>query len=279
MPGSALGTKYAIVSRIARGGMGAVYEVRDLTSPQPTNRLALKEMSFTMLKVLGPEKQKIVIDGFRREFSLLSKLTHPHLVRAHDYFEEHGRQYYVMEYIDGQTLEMIMDGMPPGHFLPVERVMVWARQLCNVLTYLHAQNPPIIYRDLKPSNIMELTGTQTIKVFDFGIARFYKPGKKSDTLRFGTNGYLAPEVIARRAQTNEQTDVYALGVLLHQLLTRYDPQIDPFRLPPIHSLNPDIPPQIASAIERAISLDPARRTLTAQDVLIDLFGTGVNTYA
>ncbi|MFC1878905.1 protein kinase [Chloroflexota bacterium] len=272
LPGSALGENYAIVSKIAQGGMGAVYEVRELTAPDPTRRLALKEMSFAMLKVLGAEKQKLVIDGFRREFELLSKLSHPNLVRAHDYFEAQGRQYYVMEFINGRTLETIMECQPPGQFLPSERVQTWARQLCEVLSYLHDQNPPIIYRDLKPSNIMEISGTQTVKLFDFGIARFYKPGKQSDTLRFGTNGYLAPEVIARRSQTNEQTDVYALGVLLHQLLTRYDPQIDPFRLPPIRSINPSVPETIAAGIKRAISLDPSRRTTTARQVLVDLFG-------
>jgi serine/threonine-protein kinase len=272
LPGSALGSNYVIVEKIAQGGMGAVYEVRQPTSPHPSRRLALKEMSFAMLKVLEPEKQKLVVDGFRREFELLSKLSHPNLVRAHDYFEAQGRQYYVMEYINGQTLETVMECQPMGQFLPVDRVLVWARQLCDVLAYLHDQHPPIIYRDLKPSNIMEVRGTQSVKLFDFGIARFYKPGKQSDTLRFGTNGYLAPEVIARRSQTNEQTDVYALGILLHQLLTRYDPQIDPFGLPQIRSINPNVPEQIAAVIERAISLDPTQRTRTARQMFADLFG-------
>jgi serine/threonine-protein kinase len=272
LPGSALGTKYVIVEKIAQGGMSAVYEVREPKSPYTHRRLALKEMSFAMLKVLDPRKQKLVINGFRREFKLLSKLSHPNLIRAYDYFEAQGRQYYVMEFIDGQTLETIMESQPMGQFLPIERVLIWARQLCEILTYLHDQNPPIIYRDLKPSNIMEVCGTQIVKLFDFGIARFYKPGKQSDTLRFGTNGYLAPEVIARRSQTNEQTDVYALGVMLHQLFTRYDPQIDPFHLPPICSINPSVPERISSAIERAISLDPSRRTRTARQVLTDLFG-------
>ncbi len=273
-PGNAVGGHYQIVSKIAQGGMGAVYEVRRQGVSGLGPRLAMKEMSFSMLKVLEPQKRKIIIEGFRREFQLLSRLSHTNLVRAYDYFEAGERQYYVMEYLEGQTLETILDALPPGGFLPVERVLTWARQLCSVLDYLHAQSPPIIYRDLKPSNIMEMRADQAVKLFDFGIARFYKPGQKRDTLRFGTDGYLAPEVIARHAQTNPQTDVYALGVLLHQLLTCNDPQIDPFRLPPVQSINPQVPDPVAAAVERASTLDPTRRTATVRDVLADLLGAG-----
>ncbi len=272
LPGSAMGGDYVIVSKIAQGGMGAVYEVRKMDS-RPGRRLAMKEMSFSMLNALEPQQQKIVVEAFRREFELLSSLSHPNLVRAFDYFEVHGRQYYVMEFIDGQTLETVLELEPVGCFLPVSRVLTWARQLCNVLSYLHAQMPPIIYRDLKPSNIMEVRGTKTIKLFDFGIARFYKPGKQSDTLRFGTNGYLAPEVVAKRSQTSAQTDVYALGVLLHQLLTRYDPQIDPFQLPPVKALNPQVPDSIHEAIMHALALNPNLRSRDVSDLYTDLFGS------
>ncbi|MEW5872090.1 MAG: protein kinase [Chloroflexota bacterium] len=271
-----------ILSKVAQGGMGAVYEAKDIqaqladawaNSAQPSqNRLALKEMSFSMLKRLKPEHQQAVIDGFRREFEILNQLKHPNLVRAFQYFEEQGRQFFVMEYIEGQTLESILENLPPEQFLPVECVLEWARQLCEALVYLHAQTPAIIYRDLKPSNVMEVSGTHTVKLFDFGIARFYKPGKSGDTVRFGTDGYLAPEIVARRSQTDEKTDVYALGVMLLQLLTRYDPQIDPWRHPPVRALNPKVPEHIASAIERAMALNPDQRTPSASIFLKELLG-------
>ncbi len=293
-PGMTLAGRYSVVTRLAQGGMGAVYEAKEL-GPEPapsgeaihisasdhvggslsgllSRRLAIKEMSFSMLKQLKPDQRQAVIDGFHREFELLSQLSHPNLVQAYQFFEEQGRQYYVMEFIDGRTLENILEGFPSDQFLPLDWVMSWARQLCDALDYLHSQSPPIIYRDLKPSNVMEVTGTHQIKLFDFGIARFYKPGKTGDTIRFGTEGYLAPEIVAYHSQTSKQTDVYALGVLLHELLTRHDPQLDPWRRPPIRSINPDVPEHIASAIERALILDPGQRTPSAVALLKDLFG-------
>ncbi len=282
-PGLILAGRYMIVAKIAQGGMGAVYEARDVSvkPAQPVlespvhkpQRLAIKEMSFSMLGRLKPEHQKAVVEGFQREFEILSTLNHPNLVRAFHFFEEQGRQYFVMEYIEGHTLETILENQPPGRFLPIERVMEWAKQLCQVLVYLHAQVPPIIYRDLKPSNIMEVAGSHRLKLFDFGIARFYKPGKSTDTVRFGTDGYLAPEIVAQHSQTNEQTDIFALGVMLHQLLTRHDPQSGPWQHPPLRLLNQNVPERIAQAIERAMVLNPKQRTPSAVALRVDLFGS------
>lgn len=269
--GLMLAGRYLVLRKIAQGGMGAVYEAREAkTGPVP--RLAIKEMSLSIMSRLDAQHQQAVVESFHREFELLSKLQHPNLVRAYEFFEEQGRQFFVMEYIDGQTFETILDLLPPGELLPVERVLHWARQLCDVLDYLHSQTPQIVYRDLKPSNVMEVYGSQTIKLFDFGIARFYKPGQRSDTVRFGTDGYLAPEIVAYHTQTSERTDVYALGALLHQLLTRYDPLMDPWKRPGIASLNPGVSKQVILAIERAMMLNPSERTSTAVGVLKDLFG-------
>lgn len=282
-PGMVLGGRYLIVRKIAQGGMGAVYEAKELTKPD--QRLALKEMSFSMLKWVDTDQQKAVVESFRREFELLSQLSHPNLVQAFEFFEEQGRQYYVMEYLEGQTLETILENEPQGKFLPPERVLGWGRQLCDVLEYLHGQTPPIIYRDLKPSNIMEVIGshadsagyTGVIKLFDFGIARFYKPGQKSDTVRFGTEGYLAPEIAAYHSQTSVQTDIYALGVLLHQLLTRHDPLTDPWRRPGVRTLNPSAPEYVAHAIEHATMLDTHLRTQSAAEMRRELSVTAAQS--
>ncbi len=148
-----------------------------------------------------------------------------------------------------------------------------------MLSYLHSQSPPIIYRDLKPSNVMvmaaeprpeqrtknkeqsigepEATDSQLVLI-DFGIARFYRPGQAGDTAIYGTTGYAPPEQYGR-GQTDARTDIYALGVLLHQLLTGHDPTSTPFALPPPRTLNPAIPPQVADAITRATAADREAR--------------------
>lgn len=270
--GLVLNRRYVITRKIAQGGMGAVYEAKEVPVSPDSHRLAIKEMSFSMLSHLKEAQQKAVVEGFRREYDLLSKLSHPNLVRAFEFFEENGRQYFVMEYIEGKTLETLIELLPPGVFFPIEHVLDWARQLCNALHYLHSQSPPIIYRDLKPSNIMEVSGSHLVKLFDFGIARYYKPGQLSDTVRFGTDGYLAPEIISYQTQTSQLTDVFALGAVLHQLLTCFDPQMNPWRRPSIRSVNPLVPESVLKAIEHALSLNPGKRSAGADVVLKELFG-------
>lgn len=270
--GVGLGGRCIIVRKIAQGGMGAVYEA--ISASGQEQRLAVKEMSFSVLENLKPEQKEEMVRSFYREFDLLRTLKHPNLPKAFDYFEEQGRFYFLMEYLDGQTLETILKSTPPGQYLSTERVLVWAGQLCDVLEYLHSQEPPIIYRDLKPSNIMELSCSNNLKLFDFGIARYYKAGKSSDTVRFGTDGYLAPEIIAHHVQTSTQTDIYALGVVLHELLTRRDPQFSPFLHPAVNSINPNVPEAVSKAIQHALELNPSRRVTTVVEYKNELLSAG-----
>jgi len=238
--------RYVIHGLVAKGGQAAVYRVGD-------NRLAgkvwaLKEMSES---AITPAERQQAITAFQREARLLATLDHPNLPKVVDTFEEHGKQYMVMEYVDGRTLAQILESTTD--FLPVDRVLDWADQLCDVLSYLHSQDPPIIYRDLKPQNAMEVEGTTTIKVVDFGIARFYSPGKKKDTVNIGTPGYAPPEQYGK-GQSDARTDVYALGATLHCLLTRRDPSGDPWRFPPARSLNKAVPRDLDACISRAVSV-------------------------
>jgi serine/threonine-protein kinase len=137
---------------------------------------------------------------------------------------------------------------------------------------LHAQQPPIIFRDLKPTNVM-ITPEGTIKLVDFGIARLFKPGKERDTQAFGTPGYSAPEQYGR-GQTDARSDIYSLGVLMHHLLTGHDPSTTPFRLPPVNQLNPSVPPYIAAAIARATDNEPSRRFASVIELQQALLGSG-----
>jgi serine/threonine-protein kinase len=130
--------------------------------------------------------------------------------------------------------------------------------LCNVLEYLHGRSPPVVFRDLKPGNVM-LTPTSEVKLIDFGIARFFKPGQARDTVNLGTPGYAAPEQYGSLSQTDPRSDIYGLGALLHQMVTGHDPTTTPFNLPPPRQLNPRISPRIEATIQQALQAEPSQR--------------------
>jgi serine/threonine-protein kinase len=249
--GTVLNQRYTIVGTLGRGGMAAVYAAGDLRLPAA--RWAVKEMSDAL--IADPAERQQAVANFRREAQLLASLSHPNLPRVIDYFEQGGKQYLVMEHVDGQTLEQVAHSSPG--MLDEARVLGWIDQVCGVLGYLHAQQPPIVFRDLKPGNIM-LDRQGQIKLIDFGIARLFKPGQTRDTAPMGTPGYAAPEAHGK-AQTDARSDVYSLGATLHALLTRYDPSQTPFVLPAPHSLNPGLSPRVVAVISRALQMDPALR--------------------
>jgi serine/threonine-protein kinase len=192
---------------------------------------------------------------FLQEAQILGRLDHVNLPRVVDFFSETDRHYLVMDFIEGETLERLL-GERSTPFSEAD-VLGWAGQLCDVLAYLHSQNPLVIFRDLKPGNIM-LARDGRLKLIDFGIARLFKPGKSTDTHRLGTPGYAPPEQYGQ-GQTDARSDIYALGVTLYELLTRYDPTAQPFVLPKLRQLNPNVSARTEAAIERAIRADPTQR--------------------
>ncbi len=212
--------RYIILERIGSGGFGAVYKVADIQLGRRV--MAIKEMSQNHMDARA---RNDAIEAFKREALILAGLTHPNLPRIYEQFYEDGRWYLVMDYIAGETLEQLVNkqgGIP----LPMERVLNIAIQLCSVLEYLHSRQPPIIFRDLKPGNVM-ITDTGQVYLVDFGIARHFKPGQMKDTTTLGSLGYAAPEQYGR-AQTTVQSDIYSLGATLHQLLSGNDPFESPF---------------------------------------------------
>jgi serine/threonine-protein kinase len=213
----------------------------------------MKEMSDTA--IANPIDRQQAISAFRREAQLLAAQDHSNLPSVADFFSEGGCHYLVMDFVEGETLESVLSRQATP-FSEAE-VLDWASQLCDVLCYLHAQRPPVIFRDLKPGNIM-LARDGRLKLIDFGIARFFKPGQPGDTVCFGTPGYSPPEQYGR-GQTDHRSDIYALGVTLHQLLTNHDPGATPFALPKVRQLNPSISPGTEAAINRATQLNPTRR--------------------
>src|SRR6266704_2200175 len=168
---------------------------------------------------MSPQEIIEATENFKREALLLAGLTHPNLPSIYDHFSEAGRWYLVMDFIEGETLEERLNKEPEGR-LSVEEAQRIGIQLCTVLGYLHGRQPPIIFRDLKPANIM-MTPDGHLYLIDFGIARHFKPGQAKDTIAFGSPGYAAPEQYGK-AQTTARSDIYSLGANLHQLLTGID---------------------------------------------------------
>jgi len=250
-PNTVLQNRYTIVSRTGHGGMGAVYETKDTRIVG--KRWAVKELSDAALGT--PQEKQDAIAAFRQEARMLALLDHPNLPAVSDFFSESGKHYLVMEFVDGETLEDKLES--ETGFFDETLVLGWIDQICEVLTYLHIQNPPIVFRDLKPSNVMIDKGGK-VKLIDFGIARLFKAGKKTDTQAMGTPGYAAPEQYGK-GQTDSRSDVYSLGVLLHQLLTRYDPGHTPFNLPPPGNINPLISADVVDVIDRATQTKPSNR--------------------
>jgi serine/threonine-protein kinase len=256
-PRTTLHGRYVIVKQMGQGGMGAVYQVTDLRLPGKV--WALKEMSAAALT--SAAERALAVDAFQQEARLLATLDHPNLPQVVDYFEEGGKHYLVMDFVEGELLEEIVARSGP---LPEATVVGLAAQLCDVLEYLHSQSPPVIFRDLKPGNVM-VTPEGVVKLIDFGIARFFKTGQASDTQAIGTPGFSPPEQHGR-SQTDARSDVYSLGVTLHQLLTGYDPGQSPFQLPRVRTLNPAVSVRMEEVITQATEIEPARRFRSAREM-------------
>ncbi len=264
-PNALIGGRYLVIRKLGQGGMGAVYLVSD--QRLAGRQLALKEMSDQA--IADPVERQTALQAFQQEADLLAALDHANLPKVTDYFTESGNQYLVMEYVQGQTLEKKLEAaLGP---LPEPTVRRYAEQLCDVLVYLHGQRPSIIFRDLKPANIMLLPGDKQIKLIDFGIARHFKPGKSKDTQAMGTPGYAAPEQYGK-GQSDARTDLYALGATLHHAITGRDPSTEPFKFPPVRSYNSVASASFEQIVGRAVMLDPGDRWQSARDLQNALFG-------
>ncbi|HEX5441824.1 MAG TPA: tetratricopeptide repeat protein, partial [Ktedonobacterales bacterium] len=237
---------------LGEGGMGSVYKVEDVTLPG--RFLALKELLDDA--TLPPEERAAAVKRFDDEIALLRRLHHPRIPSFEGHFLERGQHYFLMELIAGVTLEDLQAQRHSS--LPEYDVLSWMCDVCDVLSYLHAQHPPIIVRDLKPGNIMVTSGGDVFLI-DFGIARTYKAGKQSNTENLGTAIYASPEHHGH-GQTDARSDIYSLGATMYHLLTNVEPA--PMETPRPGSLRrhaPDVSEATERLIIRAMELDPARR--------------------
>jgi serine/threonine protein kinase len=251
-PGTVLEGKYRVQRLLGEGGMNRVYLVEDLAA---TKKWALK-------LTRGTEEiqstQQDMYNKFLKEISILTTLKHPSLPVIEDYFP-HGAQYCIVEeYIEGEPLDEYA-----RHNLPSEaEVLGWSVTICDVLQLLHKND--IIFRDLKPGNLI-LTKTGTIKMIDFGIARYYKHGKAVDTELLGTPGYAAPETYGR-AQSDARSDIYSLGATMHHLLTGVDPQDKPFHFEHLLKLRSGLSHSTCAMIMRMLENKPQERYPSISEV-------------
>lgn len=258
-PQSTLIRRYLILNVAGRGGMSAIYQALDTQANR--RRVAIKEMSQENLD--NVERQE-AMDRFEQEARLLGTLSHPNLPRIYDAFGAGGRSFLVMDYIDGKNLLQLLH--EAGQPLPIDQVLHYADQLCDVLAYLHGHNPPIIFRDLKPTNVMA-TQEGRVYLIDFGIARFFKEGQPQDTVVLGSPGYAPPEQHGT-GQTTPRSDLYALGATLHCCLTNRDPynSTERFTFAPVRQFNPQVPEALDALVMRLLALDEKQRPASALEV-------------
>jgi serine/threonine protein kinase/membrane protein implicated in regulation of membrane protease activity len=244
-PGAVIANRYRVIQLLGEGGMKAVYLAEDLRFKARRCALAVMVDGFT-----SDEARRHAMLSFQREVNVLAQLDHPAIPKASDCFSEQDHHYFVMDYVAGQTLEAKLAAVG-GRLKELEAINI-ALQICEALDYLHSRLPPVVYRDLKPANII-VTPEGRVKLVDFGIARHFT--KQGNTI--GTIGYAAPEQY--QGECEPRSDVYALGATLHHLLSGRDPSRFPFDFPLLSTLIPGCDPKLEQLVGEALKRERSER--------------------
>ena len=257
--GSILGDSYQVLVEIGKGGTSHVYLVMNTRAGK---QWAAKEVSKN-----GNGEKGVIGRHLIADVEILKGLRHDHIPAIVDVIEKKDYFYILMDYVEGVTLQEVLQAEGAQD---QEDVVKWGLQLCSVFSYLHAQNPKIIYRDCKPPNIM-LKPNRDVVLIDFGAAREYKPDKDEDTTYLGTRGYAAPEQFASVAgQSDERTDIYNLGATMYHLVTGHNPSQYPYDMYPIRRWNPELSTGLERIILKCTKANPDERYQTAQELAYDL---------
>lgn len=249
--------KYEILKEIGHGGMSTVYLAMDKNL---NKQWAVKE-----IRKNGNDANDLsVVNSLQAEADLMKKLDHPALPRIVDIINDAETICIIMDYIEGETLEKIISEYGAQ---PEETVIGWAMQLCDALQYLHSQKPPIIYRDMKPANVM-LNPEGNLKVIDFGIAREYKEKSLADTTTLGTRGYCPPEQYGK--QTDARSDIYALGMTMHHLLTGQDPRLPGYEYASIRQYRSELSGSLERIVDKCVAIDPENRYQSCSELMYAL---------
>ena len=256
--GSVIDGKYKILNEIGHGGMSNVYLAINEKANKPW---AVKEVRKSLNRDFNLLRQSLIM-----ETDLLKKLRHPNLPSIIDVIDSDENFLIVMDYIEGNTLGRLLD--EEGAQLQ-EKVADWALQLCDVLDYLHTRPSPVIYRDMKPSNVM-LRSDGSVVLIDFGTAREFKEKNVADTCCLGTNGYAAPEQFGGMGQTDARTDIYCLGTTMYHLVTGHSPSEPPYEIYPITEWNPRLSTGLERIIQKCTQKNPEDRYQTVRELQYDL---------
>lgn len=256
--GSLIDGKYKILNEVGHGGMSVVYLAMN---ERANKQWAIKEVRKDGVKDFEVVKQSLVA-----ETNMLKKLSHPSLPDIVDVIDEDDRFLIVMDYIEGNSLKTALQEYGAQS---QKNVIKWAKQLCDVLGYLHSQNPPIVYRDMKPANIM-LKPDGNVVLIDFGTAREYKENNIEDTTCLGTMGYAAPEQFGGMGQTDARTDIYCLGATMYHLVTGMNPCEPPYEIRPIREIDPTLSGGLERIITKCTQPDPNNRYQSAAELMYDL---------
>ena len=256
--GSLVDGKYRILRVVGKGGMSVVYQAVN----EKANKIwAIKEVRKDGVQNFEVVKQNLVV-----ETDLLKRLNHPNLPSIIDVIDGEGSFLIVMDYIEGNSLNKALetDGAQSQ-----DDVIEWSKQLCDVLGYLHSRKPPIIYRDMKPANVM-LKPDGNVSLIDFGTAREFKSTSVEDTTCLGTQGYAAPEQYGGHGQTDARTDIYCLGATMYHLVTGHNPSTPPYEMYPIRQWNPLLSSGLEQIIIKCTQRNPADRYQNCAELLYDL---------
>ena len=258
--GEVLAGDYVIDALLGKGGMGCVYRAH--VQEQPNVAVAIKELPPTVRLSSG----QLVAQGISSQMKLMKRVNHPRIAKLLDAFLWNGSFYFVFEYVAGRSLQSIV---ATSGALPERQALEYARELCDILGYLHGLEPAVVYRDMKPSNVL-LDDAGALNVVDLGIAREFKAAddQRKDTVAFGTQGYAPPEQYGC-AQTDARSDIYALGCTLWHLLAGCPPPME-FPLPSVRTVNPQVSEACDALIRRCTQLDRAARYQTCAHLAHDV---------
>ena len=256
--GSLVDGKYKILNEIGHGGMSVVYLAM--------NEKANKQWAVKEVRKDGIKDFEVVKQGLVAETDILKKLSHPNLPSIIDVIDTEDSFLIIMDYIQGNALNKALDEYGAQS---QDNVISWGMQLCDVLEYLHTRTPPIIYRDMKPSNIM-LKPDGNVTLIDFGTAREFKEKNLADTTCLGTVGYAAPEQFGGMGQTDARTDIYCLGATLYHLITGMNPCEPPYEIKPIREINSSLSVGLERIIRKCTQRDPNERYQSAAELMYAL---------
>lgn len=256
--GSLVDGKYKILNKVGQGGMSVVYLAM--------NEKANKQWAVKEVRKDGVKDFEVVKQGLVAETDILKKLSHPNLPSIIDVIDTDDSFIIIMDYIQGNSLNKALQEFGAQ---PQEHVIEWAKQLCDVLGYLHSRTPAIIYRDMKPANIM-LKPDGNVTLIDFGTAREFKEKNLADTTCLGTVGYAAPEQFGGMGQTDARTDIYCLGATLYHLVTGMNPCEPPYEIKPIREINPMLSSGLERIILKCTQRDPNDRYQSAAELMYAL---------